>query len=79
VPLQKFHSHEEAEQALICPNPDSAYFERLIGLYELWDSLAPRTFPRGVFKYRAIEEADEESQRWLVQNALQTRKQRRCA
>jgi hypothetical protein len=79
VSLQKFRSHEEAEQALICPRPDSAYFEKLAGLYELWDSLIPRTYPRGVFKYRTIEEANEESQRWLIQNALQTRKQRKCA
>jgi len=77
--LQKFPSPEEAEQALICLRPDAAYFEKLVELYELWDSLMPMTCPQGVFKYRSIEQADEESQRWQVQNALRIRKHRRGA
>jgi hypothetical protein len=77
--LEKFHSFEEAEQALICRRPNRAYFERLIELYELWDRLVPSPCPHGIFKYRTIEEADEEGRRWQVENALQIRKQRKKA
>lgn len=76
--IEKFASPEEAQQALMNRKPDSAYFERLLGLYDLWDSLLPRTYPRGVFKYRTIEEADEQSQEWLLENALRVRRRRRC-
>jgi len=77
MPLQKFKTPEEAEKALICRKPDAAYFERLARLYQLSDELSPRKYPRGIFKYRSIEEANDEAHRWEMENALRLRKERR--
>jgi hypothetical protein len=36
-------------------------YERPARLHELSDELSPRKFPRRIFKYRGIEEANEEA------------------
>lgn len=55
MPVQKFRSIEEMNRA---PEPDSQAppFERFLRLCAQYSALVPR-YPRGVFKFRSIEEA----------------------
>ena len=68
--VQKFRTHEEAKRALWCFNPDDEYYERVSQLFKLANQLCPPDFPRGVFKYRTIEDANKAKEEWLLQNAL---------
>lgn len=74
--LQKFKTFEEAERALWCSNPDEKYFKQVRELFKLANRLYPPDFPRGVFKYRTLEEANHAKQEWLLQNALKKRASR---
>lgn len=65
LPLQKFRSLKEAEQALWCDHPDDAYLDRLERWWSIVDQLSPRSYPPGVRKYRSLEEADRDRQKWL--------------
>lgn len=71
--IQKFKTLDEAEQALWCYNPDEKYFKQVRELFKLANRLCPPDFPRGIFKYRTMEEANNAKQEWLLQNALKKR------
>jgi hypothetical protein len=75
--IQKFSSFEEAETALYCLEPDQAYFERVANLWNLVDHLCPRKYPRGIFRYRSIDEANRQAEEWLEENARHFRKHQR--
>ena len=74
--LQKFKSFQEAERALWCFNPDEKYFKQIRELFKLANRLCPPNFPRGIFKYRTMEEANKAKEEWLLQNALKKRESR---
>ena len=74
--LQKFKSFEDAERALWCFTPDEKYFKQLKELFNLANRLCPPNFPRGVFKYRTLEDASKDKEKWLLQNALEKRQSR---
>jgi hypothetical protein len=75
--LQKFKSFQEAEQALWCYNPDEKYFKQVRELFKLANRLCPPNFPRGIFKYLTLEEANNAKEEWLLQNALKKRESRK--
>ena len=54
--VQKFRSIEEMNKA---PAPElrGSNFERFLRHCARWWAIAPRHYPRGVFKFRSIEEA----------------------
>jgi len=56
--VQKFRSIEEMNKA---PEPPSDVppFKRFLRLCERWWAIAPRRYPRGVFKFRSIEEMQQ--------------------
>jgi hypothetical protein len=54
VPVQKFRSIEEMNRAPVVREPDFERFLRHCARYRL---IAPKTYPRGVFKFRSLEEA----------------------
>lgn len=74
--IQRFRTFEEAEQALWCSKPDKAYFQRVAWLWELSDRICPRSYPKGIFKYRTIQEANKDADRWITANARQVREER---
>jgi hypothetical protein len=74
--LQKFKSFQEAERALWCFNPDEKYFKQVRELFKLANRLCSPNFPRGIFKYRTLEEANKAKEEWLLQNALKKRESR---
>ncbi|MEN3327887.1 MAG: hypothetical protein V7638_2694 [Acidobacteriota bacterium] len=56
--VQKFRSIEEMNKA---PEPASQElpFERFVRLCAQYSAIAPNRHPRGVFKFRSIEEAQK--------------------
>lgn len=54
--VQRFRSLEEMNSAPI-PRIHTDSFEHFIRHNETLHSLAPRSLPKGVFKYRSLEEA----------------------
>ncbi len=61
MPVYKFKSFEEAEQALWNFSPDDRYFHRLRNLFHLAAHFRPISWRKGVRKYRNIEEANQDS------------------
>jgi hypothetical protein len=57
MPVQKFHSIEEMNKALPLKRADN--FERFLRHCARYWALAPKKYPRGVFRFRTIEEAQK--------------------
>ena len=77
MPVQKFKTFEEAEKALLNPYPDDAYFARVAELWNFADKLNRVSYPRGIFKFRTIEEANrhrEELERAHIKKKVESRK-----
>ena len=55
--VQKFRSVEEMEAAPIRAAKDGDGFERFLRHCARYWAVSPRDYPRGVFKFRTIEEA----------------------
>ena len=54
--VQRFRSIEEMNSAPLLARNDEP-FERFLRLCARYWALAPRVYPRGVFKFRSLEEA----------------------
>jgi hypothetical protein len=60
MPIRKFKTLEEADRAIsITYHPDEAYFKRVAALWNFADKLDPVSWPRGIFKFKTIEEANK--------------------
>lgn len=64
MPVQRFRTHEEARRALWIAPGDPRIPRKLQGWLELWVHLYPLDRPRGVFKFRSIEEANASRKSW---------------
>lgn len=62
MPVQKFRSIEEMNNA---PEPEfrRSDFERFLRHCARYWAIAPKTYPRGVFKFRTLEEAQQARER----------------
>ncbi len=79
MPFKKFRSVEEMDEArrdLWCDQPDEACFKRIAQLWERSARLSPRKFPKGVVKYRNIEEAQADRERWISKNIRRLQEER---
>ena len=56
--VQKFRSIEEMNNAPAPPSREP-HFERFLRLCAQYWAIAPKRYPRGVFKFRTIEEAQK--------------------
>jgi hypothetical protein len=56
--VQKFRSIEEMDKAPV-PSSGEPPFERFLRLCACWWAIAPKRYPRGVFRFRSIEEAQQ--------------------
>ncbi len=70
MPVYKYKSFKEAEKALWNFNPDEAYYKRVADLWEFADKLNPIKYPRGVFKFRNIQEANKHREEIELKHAL---------
>lgn len=65
MPVQKFHSIEEMNQAAV-PADGEPHFERFLRHCARYWAIAPKRYPRGVFKFRTIEEAQKAREKHRV-------------
>ena len=70
MPVYKYKTFEEADQALWNLNPDEIFFRKIHELFILAVKLNPVIYPRGVFKYKTFEEAQEQRLEWELRNAV---------
>jgi hypothetical protein len=56
MPVQKFRSIEDMSNAAV-PHTGLPDFERFLRHCARYWAIAPRVYPRGVFKFRTIEDA----------------------
>jgi hypothetical protein len=59
MPIYKYKTFEAAERALWNFHPDEAYFDNVAQLWDFANTLSPIDYPKGIFKYRSIEEANQ--------------------
>jgi len=59
MPVQKFRSIEEMNKARPINSTGAESFERFLRLCARYWAIAPKHYPRGVFKFRNIEEAQQ--------------------
>lgn len=62
MPVQKFRSIEEMNDAPLLQSTPSD-FERFLRHCARYWAIAPKVYPRGVFKFRSIEEAQDAKER----------------
>ncbi len=66
--VQRFRSVEDMARATVITPPGDG-FDRFARHCARYAALAPRTYPRGVFRFRNIEEAQAARQRVTAESA----------
>lgn len=79
MPIQKFRSLEEAERALWESPMQPDLLARIAALWRFSSQLVPRDIPRGVRKFRSIEEANAEREAWVTRRVQRLRRERGLA
>jgi hypothetical protein len=69
MPVYKYKTFEDAERALWNFHPDEAYFNRVAELWRFADRLSPIEYPKGIFRFRSIEEANQQRYEWELTQA----------
>lgn len=59
MPVQKFRSIEDMNRAPVLAAPE-ADFDRFLRHCARYWAMAPKTYPRGVFRFRRIEDAQSD-------------------
>jgi len=72
VAVQRFRSVEEMDAAPVAVPPGEG-FERFARQCARYWVIAPRTYPRGVFRFRSLAEAQAARDRVTGDNAAQLR------
>ena len=67
MPIQKFTDFDDARRALWASPGQPNLIARIKGLWTFSTRLVPRQIPRGVRKFRSIEEANRERDQWIEQ------------
>lgn len=81
MPIKKYRSIEEMDRDrsdLWC-EPGPRGFRRMAELWKRSAQINPRKYPKGVFKFRSIEEAQADRQRLLIEHVRQLEADRRKA
>ena len=65
MPVEKFRSIEEMNKAPVRESSEHP-FERFLRLCAQYWAIAPKRYPRGVFKFRTIEEAQKAREKHIV-------------
>ena len=72
MPVRRFRSLDDARRALWIAPDDPALAARIRNLWRFSARLVDRRIPRGLRRFRSIEEANAERERWIADriNAL---------
>ena len=76
MPIQKFRNLDDMRKALWCETVDEDCLRRIAALWSRAARLAPRKYPRGVFKFRSIEEAQAAREQVTAENIQRLRQER---
>jgi hypothetical protein len=68
--IQKFKTFDEAEKALWVLNPDGDYYEKVRAFYKLISKLSKFSYPKGIYKFHTLEEAEEHKMKAILNAAL---------
>ncbi len=72
MPVQRFHSVEEMDAAPVVVPPVEG-FERFARHCARFWRVAPRVYPRGVYRFRSLQEAQAARERVTDENARRLR------
>lgn len=75
MPVRKFRTLEEAEKALWRPPFDPDNLRIAASVTTLAMKLAGMALPKGVFKFRTLEEADRERERLISKSIRERRRE----
>ncbi len=67
MPVQRFRTFDDARRDLWVAPGDPKLLARIRSLWEFSARLAPSNMPRGLRKFRTIEEANQERDHWMQQ------------
>ena len=80
MPVQKFRNLDDMRRALWREGMDSpveVFLERAAALWARTAKISPRVYPRGVFKFRSLEEAQAARERVTAENVERLQLERR--
>ena len=76
MPLQRFRDFDEARRALWVQPGDPALVSRIRKLWAFAARLAPGAPPRGLRRFRTLEDARRERELWTERRARDLRRER---
>lgn len=76
MPIYKYKSFEAAERALWNFHPDAAYYKKVAELWAFANKLCPIKYPRGIFKFRTLEEANRHRDEFELEFAKELQRRR---
>lgn len=76
MPIQKFRSVKDMPPVPWCDSLDEECLRRIAKLWARSAAFSSRIYPRGVFKFRSLEEAQEARERVTQENIERLRKER---
>lgn len=68
MPIQKFRDLDEMRRALWCETLDEDCIRRIDALWARSSEMRPRVYPRGVFKFSSLEEAQAAREKVTQEN-----------
>lgn len=74
--MYKYKTFEQAERALWNFHPDAAYYQQVAELWAFANKLQPITYPRGGFKFRTIEAANQHREKFELEYAKELQRRR---
>jgi hypothetical protein len=69
MPIYKYKSFEEAEQAVWNFQPDETYFRKVAELWNFANKLLPVSYPKGIYKFRSMKEANNHREQCELEHA----------
>jgi hypothetical protein len=77
MPLQRFRDLDEARRALWVERGDSRLVPRIRSLWAFASRLAPGAAPRGIRRFKTLEEANCDREAWIESRVRALRAARR--
>jgi len=69
MPVYKYKTFEEADRALWNFHPDETYFRKVADLWNFAGRLLPISYPKGIFKFQNMEEANKHRDQFELEHA----------
>jgi hypothetical protein len=76
MPVEKYRRVEDMPRVDWCETVDEEFFQRVARLWSRSSALSAKIYPRGVFKFRSIEEAQEARERVTRENIERLQRER---